>query len=121
MSFYGWMYWSENNRKGDLKYRREVRMIPDSPTKTNHQQERSHTTDLHRSIFKKNKDSVNNRKLKQSLIRKICSPTDLLLSPCSQKLMKHKSKLFRQKNKSATKLTFVKNHTQQSDDDNDLH
>ncbi|AMD18638.1 HBL264Cp [Eremothecium sinecaudum] len=54
---------------------------------------------LHKSMFKK---QIPSQKLKE----KFASPTDSLLSPCSQKLNDHRSKLFKTK-QNPTKLNFA--------------
>lgn len=64
---------------------------------------------LHRSMFKKTTNASvtkNSNRLKISLINKFASPTDRLLSPCSQKLTNHKSKFLLAKS-NPTKLNFA--------------
>ncbi|GAV52652.1 hypothetical protein ZYGR_0AG06430 [Zygosaccharomyces rouxii] len=63
------------------------------------------STSLHRSMFKKHAYKVAKSRLVRS---KFASPTDRLLSPCSQKLNDHRSKLFKTKS-NPTKLQFSKN------------
>lgn len=58
------------------------------------------TSNLHKSMFKKL-----NFETMASLKNKFASPTDALLSPCSQRLSDHKSKLFSTKS-NPTKLNF---------------
>lgn len=67
---------------------------------------------LHRSMFKKfNSDMsamrVSKKDQTAKLRNKFASPTDRLLSPCSQKLNEHKSRLFKAKS-NPTKLSFDK-------------
>ncbi|SCV00016.1 LAMI_0G02322g1_1 [Lachancea mirantina] len=73
-----------------------------------HQNSNVNTNGLHRSMFKKPQAA----ELKSK--SKFASPTDELLSPCSQKLNDHKSKLFSSK-ANPTKLNFAS----QRDDDDD--
>ncbi|CCC70545.1 hypothetical protein NCAS_0F00610 [Naumovozyma castellii] len=74
-----------------------------------------HSNALHKSIFKRqilqkqtasHLNKHNEIKLKLKLKNKFFSPTDKLLSPCSQKLTSHKSKLFTAKS-NPTKLNFA--------------
>ncbi|SCV02249.1 LANO_0F16270g1_1 [Lachancea nothofagi CBS 11611] len=62
---------------------------------------------LHRSMFKKQNP--------MPIKNKFASPTDDMLSPCSQKLNEHKSKLFTSK-ANPTKLNFA---TRQKGEDSD--
>ncbi|CCD24566.1 Bns1p NDAI_0D02520 [Naumovozyma dairenensis CBS 421] len=72
---------------------------------------------LHKSIFKKHTFNTYNSKISNAQLKKLnsikmnnkfFSPTDKLLSPCSQKLNDHKSKLFVNKS-NPTKLNFALN------------
>lgn len=78
------------------------------------------TTSLHKAIFKKHVTHGIQKVQKSKLRNKFASPTDRLLSPCSQKLNEHKSKLFVAKS-NPTKLNFArKGHlTVASEDDDD--
>ncbi|SCU99374.1 LADA_0H19350g1_1 [Lachancea dasiensis] len=67
------------------------------------------TSNLHRSMFKKQ------NQVPMAIKNKFASPTDELLSPCSQKLNDHKSKLFTSK-ANPTKLNFT---TKQNGEDSD--
>ncbi|SCW00815.1 LAFE_0C12618g1_1 [Lachancea fermentati] len=67
------------------------------------------TSDLHRAMFKK--------PAALEMKNKFASPTDDLLSPCSQRLNEHKSKLF-SANAKPTKLNFATaKHSSDSDSD----
>ncbi|AQZ11289.1 BNS1 (YGR230W) and SPO12 (YHR152W) [Zygosaccharomyces parabailii] len=59
---------------------------------------------LHRAMFKKQAYKVAKTRVMRS---KFASPTDRLLSPCSQKLSDHRSKLFKTKT-NPTRLQFSK-------------
>lgn len=74
---------------------------------------------LHRAIFKKKQnDKSRNQQLpkKISLLNKYSSPTDNLLSPCSQKLNQFKSNIFKIRAAKPTKLKFT---TKSSEDPED--
>lgn len=74
---------------------------------------------LHRAICKKRGSGDGVAKVQKLRIRhKFASPTDSLLSPCSQKLTQHKAKLFVAKS-NPTKLNFATKHQQNSDEDED--
>lgn len=66
----------------------------------------SSSISLQKVIFKRNiPGAINKKELKNEIRNKFASPTDRLLSPCSQKLNDHKSRLFKVKS-APTKLTF---------------
>ncbi|AET37836.1 Bns1p Ecym_2080 [Eremothecium cymbalariae DBVPG len=67
---------------------------------------------IHKSMFKKQLPS-------QHLKDKFASPTDSLLSPCSQKLNDHKSKLFKAK-LNPTRLNFTTTANAADDSDEDI-
>ncbi|SCU86707.1 LAFA_0E02542g1_1 [Lachancea sp. 'fantastica'] len=65
-----------------------------------HQSQTSAVPNLHRSMFKRQ------NQISMPARNKFASPTDDMLSPCSQKLNDHKSKLFTSK-ANPTKLNFA--------------
>lgn len=67
-------------------------------------------TNLHKSMFKKPNPTA------MQIRNKFASPTDDMLSPCSQKLNEHKSKLFNAK-ANPTKLNFSASTNEDSDDE----
>lgn len=75
-------------------------------------------TSLHRAMCKKRSGDGVVKVQKLRTRHKFASPTDSLLSPCSQKLTQHKAKLFVAKS-NPTKLNFATKHQQASDEDED--
>lgn len=79
---------------------------------------------LHKAIFKKHVTHGIQKVQKSKLRNKFASPTDRLLSPCSQKLNDHKSKLFVAKS-NPTKLNFARKErlaaATEDDDDDDYY
>ncbi|CCF56720.1 hypothetical protein KAFR_0B04240 [Kazachstania africana CBS 2517] len=76
---------------------------------------RSSATALRKTIFKNKKG--HNLKLRLQLVSKFHSPTDRLISPCSQKLNSYKSNIFKIKNAKPTKLEFQTNPSSNDEDE----
>ncbi|CEP63128.1 Bns1p LALA0_S07e03004g [Lachancea lanzarotensis] len=77
-----------------------------------HQSQPSAGPNLHRSMFKKQSQN----QISLPVRNKFASPTDEMLSPCSQKLNDHKSKLFASK-ANPTKLNFASRQSGEDSDD----
>lgn len=71
---------------------------------------------LHRTMCKKRSGDGVAKVQKLRIRNKFASPTDTLLSPCSQKLTQHKAKLFVAKS-NPTKLNFATKHQQASEEE----
>lgn len=76
------------------------------------------SSSLHKAMCKKRVTHGIQKIQKLKIRHKFASPTDRLLSPCSQKLNQHKAKLFVAKS-NPTKLNFARNKNASVSDEDD--